>query len=94
MERLAEGCLSPGEKFTFRCHAELDCFNRCCHNLNLFLYPYDVLRLKHQLGITADQFIEQYVDIVIREEHYFPEVLLRMSDSENKPCIFLSGETL
>jgi Fe-S-cluster containining protein len=70
----------------------LACFNRCCHNLNLFLYPYDVLRLKQNLGIPSDQFIEQYVDIVLRPGHHFPEVLLRMAEAPPAPCVFLSAQ--
>ena len=84
--------LAQGETFTFRCHNQLDCFNRCCHNLNLFLYPYDVLRLKKALGISADEFIETYVDIILRPGEHFSEVLLRMVESPEKPCIFLSSQ--
>ena len=43
--------LKPGDSFAFRCHPDIACFNRCCRNLNLFLYPYDVIRLKGALGI-------------------------------------------
>ncbi len=40
-------------------------FSLCCRNLNLFLYPYDVIRLKKGLEITSDQFLDKYVDIVL-----------------------------
>jgi Fe-S-cluster containining protein len=84
--------LVTDDTFSFRCHAGLACFNRCCHNLNLFLYPYDVLRLKTSLRITADQFIEDYVDIVLRPDQYFPEVLLRMTPDGGRPCPFLTAD--
>ena len=84
--------IKEGETFAFRCHSQLGCFNRCCRNLNLFLYPYDVLCLKDHLGITSDQFVDGYVDVVLREGHYFPEVLLRMSEDEGGPCPFLTGQ--
>ena len=84
--------IKSGDRFSFRCHSELACFNQCCRNLNLFLYPYDVLCLKEQLNISSDQFIDNYVDVVLREGHFFPEVLLRMSESEDHPCPFLSDE--
>jgi uncharacterized protein len=90
MHQLGGRAIGPSETFTFRCHAELACFNRCCHNLNLFLYPYDVLRLRRILGVSSDRFIDQYVDIVLRREHFFPEVLLRMSESQGQPCAFLT----
>ncbi len=82
--------IMPDEAFNFRCHAELPCFNRCCRNLNLFLYPYDVLRLKNNLGIDSDHFLDRYVDIVLKEGNYFPEVLLRMSEDEHSSCCFLT----
>jgi len=83
--------IQPGETFTFRCHPDIACFNRCCHHLNLFLYPYDVLRLSRRLALTTDQFIDRYVDVVLRKAHHFPEVLLRMSEDEGHPCVFLTS---
>ncbi len=77
------------DTFSFRCYPGIGCFNRCCRNLNLFLYPYDVLRLKNALGISSDEFLDQYVDVVLRSGNFFPEVLLRMSQNETKDCTFL-----
>ncbi len=82
--------LAPEETFNFRCHSGLACFNQCCRNLNLFLYPYDVLRLSRCLGISTDSFIDEYVDIVLREGGAFPEVLLRMAENDEKTCPFLT----
>jgi len=81
--------LTAGDTFNFRCHPEIACFNRCCRNLNLFLYPYDVMRLKHHLGINSDEFIDRHVDVVLRDGHHFPEVLLRMADNDQRTCPFL-----
>jgi len=77
------------QTFSFRCHESLACFNTCCRNLNLFLYPYDVVRLKNHLGISSSQFLDSHVDIVLRETNYFPDVLLRMAENEEKTCPFL-----
>ncbi len=84
--------LSNDDRFSFRCHAALNCFNRCCRNLNLFLYPYDVVRLKSALGLASGVFIDRHTDLVLREGNAFPEVLLRMSDTEERTCPFLTGE--
>jgi len=92
MEHLDTQRIAAGDAFAFRCHDQLACFNRCCHNLNLFLYPYDLLRIKNSLQITADAFIEQYVDIILREGAHFSEVLLRMAEGPEKPCIFLCAQ--
>jgi uncharacterized protein len=82
--------LSETDRFSFKCHTGLSCFNQCCRNLNLYLYPYDIIRLKKNLKMTSDRFIETHTDIVVRPGHYFPDVLLRMAGNEEKTCIFLT----
>ena len=90
IDKLPGTRLKEDDAFHFRCHPDVGCFNRCCQNLNLFLYPYDVLRLKKALQMSADAFLDKYVDIVMRPANYFPEVLLRMSDNPEKTCPFVS----
>ncbi len=82
--------LKADDRFCFHCHDGLGCFKRCCNNLNLFLYPYDILQLKNCLQITSDQFLEAYVDIVLREGNFFPEVLLKMKPDKGMPCPFIA----
>ncbi len=84
--------IGPGQTFHFRCHPNIVCFNRCCRNLNLFLYPYDVLRLKKNLSISSDAFIEKHVDVVMREGNHFPDVLLKMAEKKEKTCPYLTKE--
>ena len=84
--------LAPDESFHFACGPELACFNRCCRHLNLFLYPYDVLRLKRRLGLDAEQFLDAHADMVLRPGHHFPDVLLRMADAPEHPCPFVAAE--
>lgn len=90
MDALPGRRLKKGETFLFACHDKVSCFNRCCRNLNLFLYPYDVLRLKNGLGISSDRFLDQYVDVVLRENSFFPDVLLKMADNAEKTCPYLT----
>ena len=82
--------LAEEDRFRFDCHPGVSCFNQCCRNLNLFLYPYDVLRLKNNLGLSAAAFIDRYVDVVMRAGNYFPDVLLSMSETPEKTCPFLT----
>lgn len=91
LDRLPGRLLKPGDSFRFRCHPDIACFNQCCRNLNLFLYPYDVMRLKNQLGITSDHFLDHFVDVVLRKGNYFPDVLLRMADNAENTCPFLTS---
>lgn len=82
--------LAPGDRFRFRCHPGIGCFNRCCRNLNLFLYPYDVLRLRASLGISSGRFLDDYVDVFLRPGSHFPEAMLRMADNPERTCPFLT----
>jgi len=84
--------LSESDTFNFACHDNLACFNQCCRNLNLFLYPYDVLRLRKALNMTAGEFIDRYVDVVMRPDNFFPDVLLSMADNAEKTCPFLTDD--
>ena len=81
--------IGTDDTFNFRCHPDIGCFNRCCRNLNLFLYPYDVIRLKNRLELTSEEFLDRYVDIVLRDSVFFPDVLLSMSDNGERTCPFL-----
>jgi len=92
LDRLPGIRIREGETFRFRCHPSIDCFNRCCRNLNLFLYPYDVIRLRTRLGLTSDEFLDRHADAVLRPGSHFPDVLLRMAENDQKTCPFLTPE--
>jgi Fe-S-cluster containining protein len=83
--------IPPGGSFHFRCHPGIGCFNRCCRNLNLFLYPYDVLRLKNRLQLSAEEFLERHADLVLRPAQHFPDMLLRMAENPERTCPFLAS---
>ena len=82
--------VTAGEVFSFECHPGVSCFNKCCRNLNLFLYPHDIIMLRKELGISSGEFIDRYTDAVLREGCFFPDVLLKMSDNSEQTCLFLS----
>jgi len=52
--------LNLDDKFKFRCHQGIACFNKCCENIDILLTPYDILRLKNRLGISSREFIDAY----------------------------------
>ncbi len=89
-DEIAGRRLTGEDTFCFRCHPQIACFNQCCRNLNLFLYPYDVMRLRQYLEISSDDFIDRHVDVVLRQGHHFPEVLLRMAENDQHTCPFLT----
>ena len=53
LDQLPGRKIEAGDTFNFRCYPGIGCFNLCCRNLNLFIYPYDLIRLKNALGISS-----------------------------------------
>lgn len=92
LDQLPGRRLMETEAFAFDCHPGIGCFNQCCRNLNLFLYPYDVERLKNRLDIPSDRFLDRYVDVVMRPGAFFPDVLLKMSESADRSCCYLTPQ--
>ena len=84
--------LSPGSKFRFSCHKEISCFTQCCADINIFLTPYDVLRMKRALNIPSGEFLEKYTVSPFLSEQKLPLVLLKMQDDARKSCPFITSE--
>lgn len=92
-KKFPEGMEPIGDgTFKFLCHPGVSCFTRCCRKLELFLYPYDILRLKNRLGITSEEFLNSYAGVVQGGNPFFPSVIMRMLDNEEHTCPFLDGE--
>jgi len=76
------------EKFRFSCHAGLPCYNQCCRDIDIFLSPYDVVRMKNRLGLTSGEFLNTYTTrVTSRSGLYF--VRLNMRDDDLK-CHFVT----
>ncbi len=77
------------ERFKFSCHSGLACFTKCCKNVDMFLFPYDIIRLKNNLGIDSEVFLRTYVNIVRGDNPFFPSLMMKLRDDEDKACPFL-----
>lgn len=84
--------LDPDSRFRFRCHLESPCFTACCADVNIFLTPYDVLRMKNRLGISSQEFLARYTVSPFTEKQKLPVVVLKMEDDQGKRCPFVSPE--
>lgn len=82
--------LDKDSEFNFGCHKGVPCFNDCCGDVNIFLTPYDIIRLKDNLGITSGEFLEKYTISPFDENLKYPIVLLKMNDDAKKTCPFVS----
>ncbi|MBA3008022.1 MAG: YkgJ family cysteine cluster protein [Proteobacteria bacterium] len=86
-----EGMVPLGiEKFQFSCHAGVQCYMSCCKNVDMFLYPYDIVRLKKSLKIDSESFMRLYTRLVKGSHPYFPAVMLKLNNDEEKSCPFLA----
>ena len=94
MSSLPENVVSiaPGEKFSFRCHSNVQCFTECCRELELILTPYDVLRIQNALQINSQQFLDKYALIEFDEQSQCPQVYLGMVDDGSASCPFVTKE--
>jgi Fe-S-cluster containining protein len=84
--------LLPGERFGFRCAPDVPCFNECCRDLNQFLTPYDILRLKNCLGISSGEFLKQYTISYTGPETGLPVISLKPDQSAERQCPFVRPE--
>ncbi len=79
-------------RFRFLCHSKLECFNRCCRDINIFLSPYDVLRMSKKLGLSTSVFLERYTTRLQARGTGFPVVLIKMRDDAGLACPFVTGQ--
>ena len=84
--------LSLDEPFKFSCNPCVSCFNECCKDVNQFLTPYDVLRLKRHLGISSGEFLEKFTAQHIGPETGLPVVCLKTDPADGFTCPFVSPE--
>lgn len=84
--------LGPDDSFRFACYPGVSCFNKCCGDVNIFLSPYDVLRMKRRLGMKSGDFLEKYALIPVHKQMKTPALVLRMNDDQAKTCPFLTDE--
>jgi len=82
----------PNNRFRFHCHKGIQCFNRCCADLNLLLTPYDIVRLRSRLKISSDVFLDRYTETRIDDRSRFPMVYLKMENDQKKRCPFVTPD--
>ena len=80
------------DTFKFGCNPGVSCFTHCCADVNIFLSPYDVVRLRKRLGMTSADFLEKHALLPIQKDMRIPVVVLRMNDDEEKTCPFLGDK--
>lgn len=82
--------LLPESQIQFRCYPGIACFNACCKQADITLAPFDVLRLKRRLGLTATEFIRNYTVPFQMDGDGLPGIKLRTD--EQGTCLQLDGD--
>ncbi len=77
------------EPLSFECSTDVSCFNACCRDLNQFLTPYDILRLKQHLVITSGEFLKKYTSRHNGPESGLPVVTFKPDPASGNACPFV-----
>jgi len=82
--------ISLQDTLRFSCSPDVPCFNECCRDLNQFLTPYDILRLKNHLGLSSGDFLEQHTSQHTGPESGLPIITLKPQNNLDLICPFVS----
>ena len=84
--------LSMDDEFQFACSPEVPCFNQCCRDINQYLTPYDIMRLKNRLEMTSSRFLNEFTVEHIGPQTGLPIVSLKALPREDLRCPFVAEE--
>ncbi len=84
--------VSIDTKFKFKCHKDIECFTKCCSNIDILLTPYDIVRLKNRFNMPSDLFLEAYTYMNVDPVTSHPLAMLKMSADKDRTCVFLSDD--
>ncbi|MDA3894827.1 MAG: YkgJ family cysteine cluster protein [Desulfobacteraceae bacterium] len=82
--------LSEDEPFCFDCQSKVPCFNECCRDLNQFLTPYDIVRLKNHFKLSSSDFLNQYTTKHIGPQTGLPVITITPADRFERICPFVT----
>ena len=80
--------LALNDTFRFACSERVSCFNECCRDLNQYLTPYDILRLKNRLDLPSGLFLERYTRQHTGPESGLPIITFKADHSKELQCPF------
>lgn len=82
--------IGKNDSLNFSCGPENECFNECCRNLCQAITPYDILRLKKNLGISSQQFLKEYTSLHHGPESGLPVVEFKQNPASGYECPFVA----
>lgn len=84
--------VTAGTLMEFRCSPENECFNDCCRDLNQVLTPYDIVRLRKNLGMRSQDFLKKYTSLHHGPESGLPVVGFKPNPGTGHECPFVTPE--
>ena len=82
--------LEANDKLKFRCHKGVSCWNACCSQANVTLTPYDIIRLKQQLGTTTTEVLANHTVPFELDHGGMPGLKLRTTN--DGACLFMTDK--
>jgi len=82
--------LSEDELFCFDCQSRVPCFNECCRDLNQFLTPYDIVRLKNHFKLSSSEFLKRYTTQHTGPQTGLPVITITPADRFERICPFVT----
>lgn len=86
--------LTGNDRFRFRCHKGVSCWNECCYDTDITLTPFDILALARRFDVRPAEFLATYTYPSMFDRADLPVAKLSMVDKEGgkNPCVFLDPE--
>jgi Fe-S-cluster containining protein len=87
--------LTAGDSFCFACHSGVSCWNECCHDTDITLTPYDLIRLARHLDLKPGEVARMFGTPGVHEASGMPVLKLKRVDKgeAKRPCVFLEGRS-
>lgn len=86
--------LTATSKLKFRCHPGVACFTACCGTVDIILTPYDILRIRRPLNLTADEFLLRFTTPTYLEKTDLPGVKIHLDENGRCPFVTETGCTI
>lgn len=84
--------VDPESLMDFDCSCENECFNTCCRDLTQALTPYDILRLKNNLGISSQDFLKFYTSLHYGPGSGLPVIEFKPNPDTGYECPFVTSQ--
>jgi Fe-S-cluster containining protein len=83
--------LTASNAFCFACHKGVSCWNECCHDTDITLTPYDLIRIGRALKTPAGAIGREFGTPAVHEPSGMPVLKLKRVDNgqSRRPCVFL-----